>query len=186
MSFFLTFMQLLQPGLGMTPMSAGLTILPWPIATTLAAGLGAAVLLPRLGRATVQIGLFVLAIGFVLLALAADSAAPGANWLSFLPGVVVGGLGMGLTVAPLAQLTLEKVPARHAASGSGLFNTIAQLGASVGVALFGTVFFAQLSTHAGGYTAAFTATMWGSLLLLAITFAASFLLPRGEGASVTA
>ncbi|MET8340108.1 hypothetical protein ABZV14_41655 [Streptosporangium canum] len=42
----------------------------------------------------------------------------------------VGGLGMGLTVAPLAQLTLEKVPARHAAAGSGLFNTIAQLAAS--------------------------------------------------------
>lgn len=184
MGFFLTFMQLLQPGLGMTPMSAGLTILPWPIATTIAAGLGAAVLLPRLGRTTVQIGLVVLAAGFTLLALAAGSATPGTNWLSFLPGVVVGGLGMGLTVAPLAQLTLEKVPARHAASGSGLFNTIAQLGASVGVALFGTVFFAQLPTHAGeptgGYATAFAATIWGSLLLLAITFAVSFLLPRKE------
>ncbi|MEU4230146.1 DHA2 family efflux MFS transporter permease subunit [Nonomuraea sp. NPDC026600] len=181
MGFFLTFMQLLQPGLGMTPMSAGLTILPWPIATTIAAGLGAAVLLPRLGRTTVQIGLVVLAVGFVLLA-----AAAGTNWISFLPGVVVGGLGMGLTVAPLAQLTLEKVPARHAASGSGLFNTVAQLAASVGVALFGTVFFAQLSAHNGGYTTAFTATIWGSLLLLAITFAASFLLPRKETASTTA
>ncbi|MFI7709139.1 DHA2 family efflux MFS transporter permease subunit [Nonomuraea sp. NPDC049480] len=184
MGFFLTFMQLLQPGLGMTPMSAGLTILPWPIATTIAAGVGAAVLLPRLGRTTVQIGLVVLAVGFTLLALAAGSATPGTNWLSFLPGVVVGGLGMGLTVAPLAQLTLEKVPARHAASGSGLFNTIAQLGASVGVALFGTVFFAQLPTHAGeptgGYATAFAATIWGSLLLLAITFAVSFLLPRKE------
>ncbi|MCG5212077.1 DHA2 family efflux MFS transporter permease subunit [Streptosporangium sp. KLBMP 9127] len=190
MGFFLTFMQLLQPGLGMTPMSAGLTILPWPIATTLAAGLGAAVLLPRLGRTTVQIGLVVLAAGFVLLAVAADSATPATNWVSFLPGVVVGGLGMGLTVAPLAQLTLDKVPASHAASGSGLFNTVAQLAASVGVALFGTVFFARLSTHAGeptgGYTTAFTATIWGSLLLLAITFAVSFLLPRKGAVSTPA
>lgn len=190
MGFFLTFMQLLQPGLGMTPMSAGLTILPWPIATTIAAGLGAAVLLPRLGRTTVQIGLVVLAVGFTLLALAVGPATPGTNWLSFLPGVIVGGLGMGLTVAPLAQLTLEKVPARHAASGSGLFNTIAQLGASVGVALFGTIFFAQQSTHAseptGGYATAFTVTIWGSLLLLAVTFAASFLLPRKEAVSTPA
>ncbi|WP_329430316.1 DHA2 family efflux MFS transporter permease subunit [Streptosporangium sp. NBC_01495] len=190
MGFFLTFMQLLQPGLGMTPMSAGLTILPWPIATTIAAGLGAAVLLPRLGRTTVQIGLVVLAVGFVLLAVAAGSTTPATNWLDFLPGVVVGGLGMGLTVAPLAQLTLEKVPARHAASGSGLFNTVAQLAASVGVALFGTFFFAQLSAHGGeptgGYTTAFTATIWGSLLLLAITFAVSFLLPRKGAVSTPA
>ncbi|MEV0196699.1 DHA2 family efflux MFS transporter permease subunit [Nonomuraea sp. NPDC050691] len=190
MGFFLTFMQLLQPGLGMTPMSSGLTILPWPIATTIAAGLGAAVLLPRLGRITVQIGLVVLALGFALLALTAGSATPGTNWLDFLPGVVVGGLGMGLTVAPLAQLTLEKIPTRHAASGSGLFNTIAQLGASVGVALFGTVFFAQVPAHAGeptgGYASAFTATIWSSLLLLAVTFAVSFLLPRKEAVSTPA
>ncbi|MGY0060902.1 MFS transporter [Streptomyces sp. LZ34] len=187
MGFFLTFMQLLQPGLDMTPMNAGLTILPWPIATTIGAGIGAAVLLPRLGRTTVQIGLVVLAVGFVLLAVAAGSATPDTGWISFLPGVVVGGAGMGLTVAPLAQLTLERVPAGHAASGSGLFNTVAQLAASVGVALFGTVFFAQLSAHGGEpadrYTTAFTTTIWGSVVLLAVTFGVSFLLPPKEAAA---
>lgn len=190
MGFFLTFMQLLQPGLGMTSMNAGLTILPWPIATTIAAALGAAVLLPRLGRTTVQIGLVILAAGFVLLAVSAHSATPDTGWINFLPGVVVGGADMGLTVAPLAALTLEKVPASHAATGSGLFNTVAQLAASVGVALFGTVFFARLSAHgretADGYSTAFTATIWGSLLLLAITFGASFLLAPRDTADTPA
>ncbi|MFC7583769.1 hypothetical protein ACFQYP_08370 [Nonomuraea antimicrobica] len=100
MGFFFTFMQLLQSGLGMTPMEAGLTMLPWPIATTVAAALGAAVLLPRLGRVTVQLGLVVLAVGFAVLAVTATAATPGTGSLAFLPGVVVGGLGMGLTVAP--------------------------------------------------------------------------------------
>ncbi|MFC5186878.1 DHA2 family efflux MFS transporter permease subunit [Actinomadura harenae] len=187
MGFFLTFMQLLQPGLGMTPMKAGLTILPWPIATTVAAGLGAAVLLPRLGRTTVQIGIVVLAAGFVLLAATATDATHDTGVLAFLPGVIVGGAGMGLTVAPLAQLTLEEVPAVHAASGSGLFNTVAQLAASVGVAVIGTVFFSRLTGHSGPaldrYTTAYGATLWASLLLLAATLAASFLLPHKKKAS---
>lgn len=182
MGFFLTFMQLLQAGLGMAPMAAGLTILPWSVATTVAAGLGAAVLLPRIGRTTVQIGIIVLAAGFLLLALTAQSATPQTDWLDLLPGVVVGGVGMGLTVAPLAQLTLDGVPVEHASSGSGLFNTIAQVAASVGVAIIGTVFFALLPARHGepihGYGTAFTVTIWVSLALLAVTFTASFLLAR--------
>lgn len=182
MGFFFTFMQLLQSGLGMAPLRAGVTILPWPIATTIAAGLGAAVLLPRLGRATVQIGLAVLAAGFVLLALTAATATPDTGWLAFLPGVLAGGAGMGLTVAPLAQLTLENVPAEHAGSGSGLFNTVAQVAASAGVAVIGTIFFPLLSERSGeathGYGTAFGVTIWVSLALLALTVAATFLLPR--------
>ncbi|SEF78650.1 drug resistance transporter, EmrB/QacA subfamily [Nonomuraea solani] len=164
--FFLTFMLLLQSGLGMSPMEAGLTMLPWPIATSVAAGLGAAVLLPRLGRLTVQLGLVVLAAGFALLAVSETV---------FLPGVIIGGAGMGLTIAPLAALTLEGVPAEHAGSGSGLFNTVAQVGASAGVAIIGAIFFPLLPT--AGYAAAFGVTMWVSVVLLAVTLAASFLLP---------
>ncbi|MGW3346846.1 MFS transporter [Nonomuraea rubra] len=178
MGFFFTFTQLLQSGLGMAPLEAGLTILPWPIATTVGAGLGAAVLLPRLGRATVQLGLVILAAGFTLLAVAAVS--PSAGWLAFLPGVLVGGAGMGLAVAPLAQLTLAGVPASQAGSGSGLFNTVAQVGASAGVAVIGTIFFPVLAVR--GYGTAFGVTIWVSLVLLALTLAVSFLLPRRQEA----
>ncbi|MEV4169231.1 MFS transporter [Nonomuraea sp. NPDC049709] len=180
MGFFFTFMQLLQSGLGMAPLEAGVTILPWPIATTVAAGLGAAVLLPRLGRVTVQLGLAVLAAGFALLAMTAATATPDTGWLAFLPGVLVGGAGMGLTVAPLAQLTLEDVPAGQAGSGSGLFNTVAQLAASAGVAVIGVIFFPLLEPR--GYGAAFGVTIWVSLALLALTVAVSFLLPRRPAA----
>ncbi|NJP91155.1 MFS transporter [Nonomuraea sp. FMUSA5-5] len=177
MGFFFTFTQLLQTGLGMAPLEAGLTMLPWPIATTAGATLGAAVLLPRLGRATVQLGLLTLATGLTLLALAATSGG-----LAFLPGMIVGGAGMGLTVAPLAQLTLERVPSAHAGSGSGLFNTIAQVGASAGVATIGAIFFPVLATHPGpaasAYGTAFSTTIWASLALLALTLAVTFLLPR--------
>ncbi|MGK5641634.1 MFS transporter [Streptomyces sp. URMC 126] len=190
MGFFLTFMQLLQAGLEMSPMAAGVAILPWPIATTIGAGVGAAVLLPKIGRATVQLGLVVLAVGFLLLAFTARSAAPDATWLDFLPGVAVGGLGLGLTVAPLAALTLENIPGEHAGSGSGLFNTVAQLAASVGVAVMGTLFFAVRDSHTGGrahgYAPGFTATMWASLGLVALCFAVSFLLPRRSGAGASA
>ncbi|MFC7583770.1 hypothetical protein ACFQYP_08375 [Nonomuraea antimicrobica] len=77
---------------------------------------------------------------------------------------------------------MEKVPAEQAGSGSGLFNTVAQVAASVGVAVIGTIFFPLLTgrsaeaTH--GYGTAFGVTIWVSLALLAVTVAVSFLLPR--------
>ncbi|MBZ4319383.1 MFS transporter [Streptomyces huiliensis] len=182
MGFFLTFMQMLQAGLDMSPMAAGVAILPWPIATTIGAGLGAAVLLPKIGRATVQLGLVVLAVGFLLLTFTARSADPDMTWLDFLPGVAVGGLGLGLTVAPLAALTLENIPGEHASSGSGLFNTVAQIAASVGVAVMGTIFFAVRDSHADGrahgFAPGFITTMWASLGFVAVCFVVSFMLPK--------
>ncbi|MDJ0363182.1 MFS transporter [Rhodococcus sp. H29-C3] len=184
MGFFLIFMQLLQLGIGMSPIRAGLTLLPWSIATTVTAILGAAVLVPKIGRLTVQIGLLLLALGFGLLAFVADSATTQTGWLALLPGVLVGGAGMGFAVAPLAQLTLGEIPAAHASSGSGLFNTVAQLAASIGVAAIGTLFFSRLSSTSeqrsgtGGFGQAFSTSMWVGIVMVGVALAASFLLPR--------
>ncbi|MFI1801913.1 hypothetical protein ACH427_31885 [Streptomyces sp. NPDC020379] len=51
------------------------------------------------------------------------------------------GLGLGMIGAPLADLTLGKVPHQHAGSASGLFNTGTQLGIALGTALTALVLF---------------------------------------------
>jgi hypothetical protein len=89
---------------------------------------------------------------------------------------------MGMLVAPLAQLTLSDVPVADAGAGSGLFNTVTQLAAAVGVAVIGTIFFADVrgdAATAEGYGNALAVSLWAGIALLAIAFAASFLLPRG-------
>jgi EmrB/QacA subfamily drug resistance transporter len=185
MGFFLIIMQFLQIGLAMSPMTAGLTMLPWSIATAVLAAVSAAVLLPRIGRATIQIGLVVLAIGFALVAVPALAATPQTGWVNMLAGMIIGGAGMGLVVAPLAQLTLTDVPVQHAGSGSALFNSTTQLAAAFGVAAIGSFFFTHLqpsganpATLPTGYGHALATSLWLSIGLLAAAFAVTFILPR--------
>jgi hypothetical protein len=184
MGFFLTVMQFLQRGLGMSPLHAGPTMLPWSVTVTVFAGLSAAVLLPRIGRLTVQIGLVVTAAGLVLLAIVAASADSHTGTLDLLPGILLGAAGMGLVVAPIAQLTLADVAPSEVGTGSGLFNTVSQLGACLGVATIGSVFFSQLAHSPGtglpppAYGHAFNQTLWISVGLLAAALAISYALPR--------
>ncbi|GAB2871608.1 MFS transporter [Streptomyces mayteni] len=181
MGFFMVLMQFLQVGVQMSPTRAGLTLVPWSIAVAVFAGVGAAVLLPRIGRLTVQAGLVALALAMLLMAGTAASASGDTGFLDLLPGVALGGAGMGLVVAPVIQLTLADVPPEHAGSGSALFNTVTQLAAAVGVAVLGTFFFAGLRDGAPDVTtvgAAFHDTLWLGAALLAVALAATALLPR--------
>jgi EmrB/QacA subfamily drug resistance transporter len=185
MGFFLTIMQFLQRGLGMSPLHAGLTMLPWSITVTLFAGVSAAVLLPRIGRLTVQLGLILTATGLALLAFTAAGADDRTGTLELLPGILVGSAGMGMVVAPIAQLTLTDVTPPQVGTASGLFNTVSQLGACFGVAMIGTVFFTRLGhdtdagrTAAHTYGQAFDQTLLLSIGLLAAAFAISYALPR--------
>jgi EmrB/QacA subfamily drug resistance transporter len=187
MGFFLVFMQFLQFGLGMSPLRAGLSMLPWSVAVPVFATAAAALLVPRIGRLTVRLGLVALAGGFVLIALAARNATPATGWADLVAGVVVGGAGMGLVVAPLTQLTLADVPVRDAGSGSALYNTVTQLAASVGVAVVGTLFFTAVrgvghrpAALARGYGSALADSLWLGVAMLAVAVVATVLLPRRQ------
>ena len=56
------------------------------------------------------------------------------------------GVGLGLLVVPLIDIALANVPLRDAGAASGTYGTFQQIGAAVGVAVAGTVFFAQVGT----------------------------------------
>jgi hypothetical protein len=63
------------------------------------------------------------------------------------PALVVAGLGMGGLLAPLADILLDGVQPQDAGSASGIFNTSLQLGASIGVAVIGVIFFGLLGSQ---------------------------------------
>jgi preprotein translocase subunit SecG len=54
---------------------------------------------------------------------------------------------MGAVLAPLADILLDGVQPQDAGSASGLFNTSLQLGASIGVAVIGVIFFGLLGSQ---------------------------------------
>lgn len=94
----------------------------------------------------------------------------------FAPALFVVGVGSGLAVAPLFDIILAGVGGHEVGSASGLLTAVQQLGASIGVAVVGTVFFQLLPSD--GFVESLQAATWvvGALMVLALPLV--FLLPK--------
>jgi len=104
---------------------------------------------------------------------------------------------MGMIFVPLFDIIMGEVSDREIGSASAILESLQQLGASVGVAGLGTVFFGMIGAHAGTATffAAAERVTLITIALVVAAFALGFLLPRharrtghgsaeGEGANV--
>jgi MFS family permease len=68
-----------------------------------------------------------------------------ATFWTLLPGLVLGGVGMSLTMTPSAAAATRAVPVEKAGVGSAVLNAFRQVGGSVGIALMGAIMAAQLT-----------------------------------------
>jgi len=103
-------------------------------------------------------------------------------WL-IVPGVVLSGIGSGAVIAALFTVILGAVDDDETGSASGVLTAVQSIGGSVGVAVFGSVFFQAITTGSAA-DAYRTALVIQAGLLLAF-IALSFLFPkkgRPEGA----
>jgi MFS family permease len=146
-SYFLCQTIYLQAGLGWSVLKAGLAGVPFALTTTVFAGVGVAVLAPKIGRRVLQIGALTWAAGAVVLGFAVHGADASTSVWTFLPGFVVAGAGFGLMVSPIGVFTLAEVPVEKAGSASGLFSTTGQLSGAAGVAVLGSLFFSVVDAH---------------------------------------
>ncbi|GAB2514183.1 DHA2 family efflux MFS transporter permease subunit [Nocardia heshunensis] len=146
--FFMTMTLYFQIGLGYSVLRAGLTGLPWGMAVPMFAGISAGVLVPKIGRSALQIGLVLYMLGLIGLIWTVSHFGPHVTSTQFIVPLLIGGVGMGLVVAPLVDFSLTDVPVQDAGSASGLFNTTQQLASAIGIAALGTVFFGLLGTQA--------------------------------------
>ena len=129
-TFFL-FVVHLQQVLGYSPLQAGLAMLP-VTALMLVLSARAGLLAARIGpRLPMTVGPLAIAAGLALL----SRVQAGTTYLgSVLPGLLVFGLGLTLTVAPLTGTVLAAAASQHAGIASGVNNAISRGAGLVAVA----------------------------------------------------
>lgn len=128
--FFLLTVQL-QVSLGWPPVAAGAALLP-VTAMMLALSSSAGSLAQRIGpRLPLTVGPLLIAAGMVLFA----RIGPGDSYVvDVLPAVVVFGLGLAISVAPVTSTALGAVPSDRAGAASGVNNAVSRTGQLLTVA----------------------------------------------------
>jgi hypothetical protein len=61
------------------------------------------------------------------------------SFWNILPGLLVGGLGMAVTMAPTTAAAMGSVPVAQAGVGSAVINSMRQVGGSLGIAIMGAL-----------------------------------------------
>ncbi len=174
-SYFLILTIYLQSGLGFSAWRAGLTIVPFSVGAVLGSGV-AVPLTSKAGKLLVLAGALLQGSGMAWsIAAVADHGDRLATGDLILP-LGLAGVGLGLLVVPLLDVALATVPANDAGAASGALGTFQQVGAALGVAAVGVVFFGIVE-GAGSMREAFTSAAWVSVAGSGIAALASLVLP---------
>jgi EmrB/QacA subfamily drug resistance transporter len=126
----------LQEGVGMSASMAGLATLPIPVLSFFLA--------PRFGalagahgpRVFMAVGPLVAAAGFLLLTTVGE---PFDFWTQILPGLVLFGVGLSITVSPLTSAVLAAVDPVQSGIGSAVNNAVSRIAGLVAIAFTGLI-----------------------------------------------
>jgi MFS family permease len=169
--FLLTlFVQQIQ---GATPLQAGLKTMPWTGTIMIVAPI-AGVIAGRFGpRLIVVLGMVFQAVALFWLAVSTGVSTP---YPEMLPAFILGGLGMGLTFAPLSAAVMTAVREHLQGEASGSYNSIRELGGVFGVAVLGAVF-QHVATTPTGWVNGFHTALYVGAVIVALGAVAAILLP---------
>jgi EmrB/QacA subfamily drug resistance transporter len=130
----------LQAVLGLGPVKAGLALVPMAATSFVVSAAGARVLHRVPPRLTIGVGLLLIGAGAGLQGV----LSAGSTWTAITPGLVVGGVGVGLAIPSLSSAAMTAVPHERGGMAGGALNTSRQLGYALGVAVLGVLMRARV------------------------------------------
>lgn len=131
-AFFLLVVVHLQVVAGYSPLASGIALVPVTLSMALLSSRSGALAARRGPRLQMTAGPLLMALAVLLL----SRTGPGASYVvDVLPGVLLFGLGLATTVAPLTTTVLAAAPDRHAGLASGVNNAVARTAGLLAVAV---------------------------------------------------
>ncbi|MFD4957803.1 MFS transporter [Microbacterium sp. NPDC058389] len=172
----------LQALLGFSPLLAGIASLPMAVSTMIVAPLGTRLFERFGGQWVMSGGMLISAVGMVYLA---QLTADGNYWVQVFPGMLLVGIGLAGVVVAVQNVALTGVPWSDAGAASAVVNSSMQLGGSIALAIFTTLFI----SIGGGYgsassdsVAGYSAVYYGAAVALVVgAVAAAALIRKSQG-----
>src|SRR5438270_7236906 len=124
-----------QNVLGYSPTKAGAVLLPMTLLIIFIA--------PIAGKKSDRIGgRWLMGGGMTLLGVSLlfyQRAGVHTGFLTLLPSMLLGGVGMAMTMSPMTSVAMGSVPVDKAGVGSGVLNSFRQIGGALGIAVMGAI-----------------------------------------------
>ena len=179
--FMLCLTLLLQDGLGLSPLRAGLAFAPLGVAFALSSFLLARRVAERIGNRVIVLGaaLSLAGLGLTLAVLAWKGSEVTA--LELIPGGVVIGLGNGMAIPSMIGAVLSSgIEPHKAGMAAGVLTTAQQFGNAMGATVLGTIFFSVLGNgvRIGSFVSAMETASVVGLAIVVLVLGSAFLLPK--------
>lgn len=127
----------LQTGLGYDTLATGLCLLAYTLPALIFPPLGERLSLRYGPGVVIPSGLATIGLGFIAMKLGSVAAEPG--WLTMLPGLLLAGVGIGITNTPVTNTTTASVPPNRAGMASGIDMSARLITLAVNIALMGII-----------------------------------------------
>ena len=165
----------LQIGEGYSARGAGIANVAIALGTAIGGALSGAILAEKFGTRVLQFGAAAQITGAILLFVALPDMQSFSFW-HIAPGMLVSGFGTGLVVAALFDAILLAIKDELVGSASGVLSAVQSIGSSVGVAIFGTLFFNKVTS--GAIDAGFRHALVLQIGLVSLFLIITFFLPK--------
>jgi EmrB/QacA subfamily drug resistance transporter len=169
-SFFAIFIYLilyLQEILHLSPIRAGLALMPCTIVVFVVSGVSSQLVDRMSHRAMISGGLGLAAVGLAAMTIAGTHS----SWMALLVGEIVVGVGTGLFNPALSNVALSVVSDRESGLAAGVNDTFRQMGIAVGIAALGAVIPAR-DALGGGSAGGYVTGLHSALIIATIVAAA--------------